>query len=183
VRKITFTGSDTVGRALAIECAKHLKPAVLELGGKSAAVVLADADIEHAAQTIVFGALLHSGQICMSTERVIVEKSVAGKLRDAIKALVERVPVAPEEGEGAPVKHVAPLFKEQAAENVIKAIKEAQSQGATVLVGNSERQGASIRPHLLTNVPLGSTLWKRETFGPGSYLRYFLLSVHQLKHC
>ncbi|TFY57852.1 hypothetical protein EVJ58_g6775 [Rhodofomes roseus] len=85
VRKINFTGGPRVGRAVAVKAAEYLKPCVLELGGKAAVVVLEDADLETAANAIAYGALLNSGQVCMSTERVIVQKGVAAELAHAIQ--------------------------------------------------------------------------------------------------
>lgn len=67
VRRINFTGSDRVGRKIAETCGRHLKQAIFELGGKAAAVVLDDADLDSAADKIVFAGLMHAGQICMST--------------------------------------------------------------------------------------------------------------------
>ncbi|KAF5390647.1 hypothetical protein D9757_002580 [Collybiopsis confluens] len=133
-----FTGSDRVGRAIAMEAAKHLKPCVLELGGKAPVVVLEDADINEAAKAIVSSALLHSGQICMSTERVIAQRAVFDRLQEAVWS----------------------------AENVLAMIQEAQSAGAQVLVGDLGRNGSLVQPHVVTNVRPGMRLWDRETFGP-----------------
>ena len=77
VRRVNFTGSTRVGRILAQLAAKYLKPILLELGGKAPLIVLADADVDAAVDATVFGAYANAGQICMSTERVIVERSVA----------------------------------------------------------------------------------------------------------
>ena len=77
VRRVNFTGSTKVGRIIAQTCAKYLKPAVLELGGKAPLVILDDADIEDAVNAAAFGAFANSGQICMSTERIIVDQKVA----------------------------------------------------------------------------------------------------------
>ena len=77
VRRVNFTGSTKVGRIIAAKCAEHLKPSVLELGGKAPMIVLDDADLELAASAASFGAFMNSGQICMSTERIIVEPGVS----------------------------------------------------------------------------------------------------------
>lgn len=77
VRRINFTGSTPVGRIIARTCGEHLKPAVLELGGKAPLLVLDDADLEQAAAGAIFGAFANAGQICMSTERIIVDATVA----------------------------------------------------------------------------------------------------------
>ncbi len=79
VRVVNFTGSTAVGRIIAEKAGRHLKRCVLELGGKAPFVVLADADLEAAAAAASFGAFMNQGQICMSTERIIVDRSVAGE--------------------------------------------------------------------------------------------------------
>ena len=76
VRRINFTGSTRVGRLVAENAARHLKRVLLELGGKAPMVVLADADLDEAVAAAKFGAFMHQGQICMSTERVVVDRSV-----------------------------------------------------------------------------------------------------------
>src|SRR5690606_23487907 len=76
VRRINFTGSTKVGRIIAEAAARQLKPALLELGGKAPLVVLDDANVEHAVNAAIFGAFMHQGQICMSTERIIVDNAI-----------------------------------------------------------------------------------------------------------
>ncbi|KAJ6491282.1 Aldehyde/histidinol dehydrogenase [Mycena vitilis] len=164
VRKINFTGSDTVGRLIAVEAAKHLKPTVLELGGKAAAVVLDDASIPDAANAIVAGAMLHSGQICMSTERVIVQRGAAEPLIAQIKSLCMTLSAGDLQVNKS--AKLGPLFTEAAAENVIGMISEAQAAGAEVLVGDVKRQGAVVQPHFVSGVKPGMRLWERESFGP-----------------
>ena len=77
VRRVNFTGSTRVGKIIAAACARHLKPAVLELGGKAPLVVLDDADLDAAVNAAAFGAFANSGQICMSTERIVVDETIA----------------------------------------------------------------------------------------------------------
>jgi acyl-CoA reductase-like NAD-dependent aldehyde dehydrogenase len=165
VRKINFTGSDRVGRIIATEAAKYLKPTILELGGKAPAVVLNDASIPDAAQGIVWGAMLHSGQICMSTERVIVQRGAADALIAQIKTLSESLTVGDLQADSQNAK-LGPLFSEASAENVISMITEARAAGAEVLLGDLSRQGAVVRPHLIAGVKPGMRLWERESFGP-----------------
>ena len=80
VRRVNFTGSTRVGKLIALKCAEHLKRCLLELGGKAPLVVLPDADLEAAADAASFGAFMNSGQICMSTERIVADRSVADDL-------------------------------------------------------------------------------------------------------
>jgi len=77
VRRVNFTGSTAIGRIIAKRCAEHLKPALLELGGKAPLLVLEDADLDEAVKAAAFGAFMNQGQICMSTERIIVVDAVA----------------------------------------------------------------------------------------------------------
>ncbi len=77
VRRVNFTGSTRVGRLIALTCAKHLKPVVLELGGKAPLVVLDDANVGDAVNAATFGSFANSGQICMSTERIVVDERIA----------------------------------------------------------------------------------------------------------
>ncbi|KAL0577341.1 hypothetical protein V5O48_004639 [Marasmius crinis-equi] len=176
VRKVTFTGSDRVGRIIALESAKHLKPCILELGGKAPAIVLNDADVALAAQSIVTGAMLHSGQICMSTERVIVQSGVGEEFTEELLKWAGKLgTVTKEGGDGGKKGVLGPLFSTPHAENVLGMIKEAQMKGAQVLVGDVKREGAVVKPHVLALekdniVASGSgkipNIWERESFGP-----------------
>ncbi|KAJ7322941.1 Aldehyde/histidinol dehydrogenase [Mycena albidolilacea] len=166
VRKINFTGSDRVGRIIATEAAKYLKPTVLELGGKAPSVVLNDASIPDAAKAIVWGAMLHSGQICMSTERVIVQRGAAEELIAQIKTLSASLTAGDLQQEESKSAKLGPLFTEGSAENVVSMIGEAQAAGAELLLGDLGRQGAVVGPHLVKGVKPGMRLWDRESFGP-----------------
>ncbi len=90
VKRVNFTGSSRVGKEIAKLCAEHLKPALLELGGKAPLVVLADADLDAAVDAAVFGAFMNQGQICMSTERLIVDELGCGRLRREAREARER---------------------------------------------------------------------------------------------
>ncbi|KAG6864328.1 hypothetical protein C0991_010448 [Blastosporella zonata] len=162
VRKITFTGSDRVGRIIAIEAAKYLKPCILELGGKAPVIVLNDADVTAASRAIVNGAFAHSGQVCMSSERVIVQANIAPRLIDTVRDLVKGL-------EG----NFGPLFNESSAENIVNMVKESVDAGAELLLGDLSRQRALVQPHLVKIAYKGSEtgkgvrMWEKESFGPG----------------
>ena len=79
-RRINFTGSTKVGKIIAEKCGANLKQCLLELGGKAPMIVMADADLDEAVNAANFGAFMHSGQICMATERIIVDSKVAGRV-------------------------------------------------------------------------------------------------------
>ncbi|KAJ7577558.1 Aldehyde/histidinol dehydrogenase [Mycena floridula] len=160
IRKINFTGSTRVGRIIAMEAAKYLKPCVLELGGKSPAIVLNDADVNQAAKCIVAGGMLFSGQICMSTERVIVQRGVAESFIEMAKSLCQTLKAGDENAQ------LGSLFSEGSAKNVLSMIEDALSQGAEVIVGDVEKENAVVQPHILKGVKPGMRLWEEESFGP-----------------
>ena len=90
IRRINFTGSTGVGRIIAKRAAEHLKPVLLELGGKAPLIVLEDADLDEAVKAAAFGAFMNQGQICMSTERIIVVGTGSGRIRSTICRQGER---------------------------------------------------------------------------------------------
>ncbi|EMD37147.1 hypothetical protein CERSUDRAFT_115060 [Gelatoporia subvermispora B] len=167
VRAVNFTGSDVVGRAIAAEAAKYLKPCVFELGGKAAVVVLEDADLERAARAITSSALAHSGQVCMSTERVIVARTVAPALKEALTVLFSKIRA------GGPGSDLSAVFREDSAVKITQMINDAKEKGATLLVGDGTRQGAVVQPHLVADVKPDMWIWNRETFGPVTTLVEF----------
>ena len=127
VKRINFTGSTRVGRILALLAAKYLKPILLELGGKAPLIVLADADIDAAVDATVFGAYANAGQICMSTERVIIERSVADEFAAKLVKRVAALPVGnPNEGEFVIGSVVGPAT----VERVQRLIADAEEHGA-----------------------------------------------------
>jgi acyl-CoA reductase-like NAD-dependent aldehyde dehydrogenase len=131
IKKINFTGSTNVGRIIAEMAGKNLKPVLLELGGKAPAIVWEDADIELAASECAVGAFLHSGQICMSTERIIVHENVIGRFEEAFRKAAARF--APEGGEKPVLINSAGVEKNQ------RLLKDAVSKGATILHGDLEK--------------------------------------------
>ncbi|KAF9487569.1 ALDH-like protein [Pleurotus eryngii] len=166
VRKVAFTGSERVGRILAMEAAKFLKPCVLELGGKAPVVVLSDASIREAARSIVFGAMAHSGQVCMSAERVIVQQDVAEQLVGEVKRLCEGIKAGDPSNPSDPSVKLGALFSEASARNVVSMMQEAVDGGVRLVLGNLKHEGSVVQPHLLADVDVGMRLWKEESFGP-----------------
>lgn len=162
---LQFTGSDRVGKIVASECAKFVKPYVLELGGKNPAVVLDDADLETAARAIAQGALANSGQVCMSTDRVIVQRRAAETLVPRLQEIFAKVRA------GDPSKNanvtLAPMLNEVLAESVVTMLRDAREEGAEVVLGDVSRDGAVVQPHILRGVRPGMRAWDRESFGPG----------------
>jgi acyl-CoA reductase-like NAD-dependent aldehyde dehydrogenase len=162
VRRINFTGSTRVGRILALLAARHLKPILLELGGKAPLIVLADADIDAAVDATVFGAYANAGQICMSTERVIIERDVADAFAAKLAKRVAALPVGnPNEGEFVIGSVVGP----STVERIHRLIADAEKQGAKVLVGGSAR-GTIMHGIVVDHVTPAMALFREESFGP-----------------
>lgn len=168
VRLVNFTGSTHVGRIIGTTAAKYLKPAILELGGKNALVVLKDADIEFAVKSAVFGSFMNSGQICMSTDRVIVHRDIADQFT---KAFAEAVKTLPSGDPSDPATFVGPVVNKRAAERVSALIKDAIAKGATVLAGTGDIEGDEqtlIRPVVLTDITKEMDIYYGEIFGPAT---------------
>ena len=155
VRRINFTGSTPVGRIIAQTCAKHLKPVVLELGGKAPLLVLDDADIEQAAAGATFGAFANAGQICMSTERIIVDESIAEPF---IAALVKRV-------NGLPAGLLGSVVDNKTVERCNALIDDALAKGATLLTGG-KADSTLMAATLLAGVTPEMRIWNEDSFGP-----------------
>jgi acyl-CoA reductase-like NAD-dependent aldehyde dehydrogenase len=104
VRMVNFTGSTSAGRIIGVQAAQHLKPALLELGGKNPLIILEDADPDLAVDAAVFGAFMNSGQLCMSTDRIIIHNSLAGRFipryLERVKALPPATPPIPRRSSG-----------------------------------------------------------------------------------
>ena len=170
VRLVNFTDSTHVGRIIGTTAAKYLKPAILELGGKNPLVILKDADIDYAVKTAVFGSFMNSGQICMSTDRVIVVREVADKFT---KAFTEAVKSLPSGDPSDPATFVGPVVNKRAAQRVSALLKDAIDKGATVLTGTGEIEGDEqtlIRPVVLTDVTKEMEVYYGEIFGPATVI-------------
>lgn len=156
---ISFTGSTAVGRHIAKIAG--MVPLLMELGGKDAAIVLEDADLEAAAKNIVAGAYSYSGQRCTAVKRVLAVESIADELAELIRIQVEGLKV------GLPCESVqiTPLINAKAADFVQELIDDALNKGAKLLAGN-RREGSLIYPTLFDHVTTDMRLAWEEPFGP-----------------
>jgi glyceraldehyde-3-phosphate dehydrogenase (NADP+) len=156
---INFTGSTEVGRH--ISKLAGMVPLLLELGGKDAAIVLKDADLDFAAENIVSGAYSYSGQRCTAVKRILAENSVADALIPKLLNLIEKLPV------GDPRKNavIVPLINTKAANFVMELMDDAVKKGAKILTGG-KREGDLIYPTLIDNVTTDMRLAWEEPFGP-----------------
>lgn len=162
VRKLSFTGSTNVGAIIAGLAGKHLKPVVMELGGKAPHIVCEDADIGNAALQCALGAFLHSGQICMSTERILVHKAVVDKFKEAFKGATEQVFGG--QGRDAPV-----LVASLGVDKNRKLLADATGKGAKVVYGSvkpTDEDKTRMRPVILEGVTTDMDIYYNESFGP-----------------
>jgi vanillin dehydrogenase len=162
VRRVSFTGSTRVGRIVAAKCAEHLKRCLLELGGKAPMVVLADADLDAAAQAASFGAFMNSGQICMSTERIVVDRSAADALGERLGERAAELVVGDPREQGT---MIGPVVSDAARERILELIEDARAQGARVLAGG-DANGNCIAPTVLADVTPAMRIYGEESFGP-----------------
>jgi acyl-CoA reductase-like NAD-dependent aldehyde dehydrogenase len=162
VRRVNFTGSTRVGRIIAGMAAKHLKPALLELGGKAPLIVLEDADLDAAVDATVFGAFANSGQVCMSTERVIVDQKVADLFAEKLAGRVAALPVGdPRTGDFV----LGSVVGKATVERVQRLVSEAVAQGARVLC-DGQSQGTLMGGVVIDWVTPKMSLFREESFGP-----------------
>jgi vanillin dehydrogenase len=161
-RRINFTGSTKVGRIIAENAGRHLKRVLLELGGKAPMIVLADADLGRAVAAANFGAFFHQGQICMSTERAIVDSSLvdafAQQLADKASSLKLGDPREPDTVLG-------PMINAGALERVDGLVQDAVSKGAEIVTGG-QADGTLYPPTVVKGVTPDMRLYAEEVFGP-----------------
>ena len=161
VKRVNFTGSSRVGKEIAKLCAEQLKPVLLELGGKAPLIVLADADVDAAVDAAVFGAFANQGQICMSTERLIVDNAVAD---DFVAKLARRAAALPSGDPRGPVV-LGALVSLSAAERMDELVADAKAKGAVVVAGG-KRNGAIVEATVIDRVTPAMRIYREESFGP-----------------
>jgi len=169
VNMISLTGSTEVGRHVAEICGRDLRRCALELGGKNAVIVLEDADIELAAESVTWGGFGTSGQRCTATSRVIVQKSVQQSFTDRLVAAAERLRV----GDGLlPETEMGPLVNMGRIKAVQEYTEIGKQEGARLLTGGSAittddySEGAFYKPTIFTDVAPSMCIAREEVFGP-----------------
>ncbi|MDX2203745.1 MAG: aldehyde dehydrogenase [Hyphomicrobiaceae bacterium] len=162
VRRVNFTGSTRVGRLIAVACAKHLKRALLELGGKAPLVILDDADLDAAVNAAAFGAFMNQGQICMSTERIVVDDKVADAFVEKFAAKARGLPHGdPRTGNVV----LGSLVSAAACARVGDLIDDAVAKGAHLAAGG--RGNGTIMPATVVDrVTPAMRIYGEESFGP-----------------
>ena len=169
VQGVALTGSEGAGALVAAQAGRALKKSTMELGGSDAFIVLDDADLDKAVKWAVFGRHWNGGQVCCSSKRIIVHESVHDEfIRRYTEGVAQLKAGDPLEASTT----LAPLSSQQAADDVRRWIDEAVAHGATATVIGAEvpRQGAFVRPVLLTGVKPGNPVYHHEFFGPVSMI-------------
>jgi len=162
VRRVNFTGSTRVGRMIAEVAARYLKPALLELGGKASLIVLDDADLDEAVRAAAFGAFMNQGQICISTERIVVDEAVAPAFVEMLARKAATL-VA-----GNPLNSEMPLgtiISYEAVGRIDALVKDAVSKGARLLTGG-RANGTLMDATVLDHVTPAMRIYSEESFGP-----------------
>ncbi|MDH3726973.1 MAG: aldehyde dehydrogenase family protein, partial [Myxococcales bacterium] len=163
VQKISFTGSVTTGKKIAAACAEQLIPYSLELGGKDAMIVCADADLERAAGGAVFNSMLNSGHVCMGVERVYVVESAADEFEERVANIVKGLRY----GAGDDID-VGSVFWDRQLPIIERHIADAKAKGAEIVIGGEAdtTNGLFYKPTFVRNVDHSMELMREETFGP-----------------
>ena len=160
VRRVNFTGSTKVGRIIAQQAAKHLKPVLLELGGKNPVVVLDDADLDEAAEAAAFSAFFNQGQICMSADRILVDRKVADRFIEKLAAKTAKLTAARSD---APL---AGMVDPAAATRVDAMLQDARARGANVIQAGGGVDGNIMQPAIVDQVTPEMLVYQEESFGP-----------------
>lgn len=162
VRRISFTGSTEVGRVVAEKAGRNLKRAVLELGGKDPLIILGDADVDYAVDAAAWGAFLHQGEICMSTERIIIERNIAEEFTEKLKKRAESLSMGDPTN---PATAIGPLINRRALEKVHAHVEEAVAGGANLVTGG-QFDNLVYHPTVIADVKPEMRLFREQTFGP-----------------
>ncbi len=162
VKAISFTGSTAVGRHIAAKAGAHLKKACVELGGKDSMIVLEDANLDDAARAANFGSFMHQGQVCMSTEKLLIQERVYDEFMRKFLARAAKLKTSHTNDKD---NVIGPLVNTRQALRVKALIDDAVAKGATVALGGKAWDNF-VEPTVLTNVNSSMDIWHDETFGP-----------------
>jgi glyceraldehyde-3-phosphate dehydrogenase (NADP+) len=160
IRGISFTGSDSVGWQL--KAANPKKKTTLELGGNAAVLIEPDADLAHAAARLAFGSFAYAGQVCLSTQRILVAEPVREQFLDEFLPRVDNLQLGDPLDEAT---DVGPMIRPAEVDRVAEWVEEAKELGARVLAGGT-REDPFYRPTVLADVPQTARCWGEEVFGP-----------------
>lgn len=162
VKAVMFTGSSVVGKHISEICGRNMKPCVLELGGKSPYIVLADADLGLAVQNAIIGMFFYQGQACIASSRIIVEAAIFDQFVEMYSAAAKQLSM----GDLRDMSTIlGPIISPRQRNRVRSHIEDAVAKGATLVTGG-EWEGNRCQPTILTNVTDEMTVCRQETFGP-----------------
>jgi len=164
--KVLFTGSVATGRRVAEACATKLIPTVLELGGKDAMIVLADADLQVASSAAVWGSYTNCGQVCLSVERLFVEQGISERFVELCVEKTRKLRLGPGSD---PATDVGPLIRPEHVRRMMELVEDAMARGAKVLCGGHPRSDLGpnfFEPTVISGVDSSMRLFQEETFGP-----------------
>jgi aminomuconate-semialdehyde/2-hydroxymuconate-6-semialdehyde dehydrogenase len=174
---ITFTGETRTGEAIMAAAAKGVRPVSFELGGKNAGIVFADADFDKAVAGITRSAFENSGQVCLGTERVYVQRPIFDRFVAAMKAKAEALKIGPPEEPGV---GLGPLISAEHKHKVMGYYARARADGATVVTGGGEprmrgalAEGHWVQPTIWTGLPESASVIREEIFGPCCHIAPF----------
>ncbi|MCB1340676.1 MAG: aldehyde dehydrogenase family protein [Pseudooceanicola sp.] len=162
VKAVSFTGSTAVGRHIAAKCGAHLKKACVELGGKDSMIVLEDADLDAAARAANFGSFMHQGQVCMSTEKLLIQDTIWDDFMSRFLSRAKKLKTGHTKDKD---NVIGPLVNNRQALRVKALIDDAVAKGARVELGGKAWDNF-VEPTVLTNVNSSMDIWHDESFGP-----------------
>jgi aldehyde dehydrogenase (NAD+) len=160
---IALTGSTNTGKAIGASAMQNMVRAQLELGGKSALLVLQDVDVKKAAKIAVAGMFNHAGQICMANSRIVVMREIYDDFCNAMKSECESLKIGDVNN---PDSAYGPLIHRAALEKVIEHQVDAVNRGASILTGGEVHSGLTYQPTVILEPSRNSTVWQDESFGP-----------------
>ena len=160
---IAFTGSQAVGKEIMARAANSLKRLVMELGGNDPMIVLEDADISAAARFAVASSFENAGQMCISTERIYVDEKIADQFESQVKKIASQYQAGPWDMHGV---NIGPIVNKKQHEKIINHIKDAETKGARILLGESNQNPPYIKPTVIANLTPDMIMENEETFGP-----------------
>ncbi|MDP3187862.1 NAD-dependent succinate-semialdehyde dehydrogenase [Limnobacter sp.] len=165
IMAVSFTGSSAAGRKVAAIAASELKPAVLELGGSDPCIVLADADLERAADIVVLSRTINAGQSCIAAKRILIEAKVYEEFTTLLRVRLSKLKM------GSPLDattDIGPIARKDLRENLHRQVQQTIAEGASCLLGGElpSAPGFHYPPTLLADVKPGMCAFEEETFGP-----------------
>ena len=165
VKKVAFTGSSAVGKILGEQCGKMTKPALLEMGGKSANIIFADADIDLAVNGILQSSLGNNGQFCLAASRVLIDEKIADEVTAKVIEKAKKIKV------GDPLdssSNVGPIISRKQLEQVLGYIEIGKAEGAEIVAGGKRigDKGYFVEPTVFTKMTPQMRIWREEIFGP-----------------